>query len=112
MLTAAGQHLLALARQVLPALAQTERQLFALHSGEAGRLHLALDCHSCIQWLLRCCRTFAASGPAWDLEVESVPGFDAINALLGGQLDLLLPRMYRPAGIFISSRCSPSISPW
>ena len=52
MLTAAGQHLLALARQVLPALAQTERQLLALHSGEAGRLHLALDCHSCIQWLL------------------------------------------------------------
>ncbi len=25
-----------------------------------------------------------------DLEVESVPGFDAISALLGGQLDLLL----------------------
>ena len=89
-LTAAGQHLLALARQVLPALAQTERQLVALHSGEAGRLHLALDCHSCIQWLLPLLPDFRRQWPGVDLEVESVPGFDAISALLGGQLDLLL----------------------
>lgn len=90
MLTAAGQHLLALARQVLPALALTERQLQALHSGDAGRLHLALDCHSCIQWLLPLLPDFRRQWPGVDLEVESVPGFDAISALLGGQLDLLL----------------------
>src|SRR5690606_39249538 len=89
-LTAAGQHLLALARQVLPALAQTERQLLALHSGDAGRLHLALDCHSCIQWLLPLLPGFRRQWPGVALEVESVPGFDAISALLGGQLDLLL----------------------
>ena len=89
-LTAAGQQLLALARQVLPALAQTEKQLQALHSGDAGRLHLALDCHSCIQWLLPLLPDFRRQWPGVDLEVESVPGFDAINALLGGQLDLLL----------------------
>ncbi|WP_047436743.1 LysR family transcriptional regulator, partial [Aeromonas sp. ZOR0001] len=35
-LTAAGGQLLALARQVLPALAQTEKQLQALQSGDAG----------------------------------------------------------------------------
>ena len=89
-LTAAGQQLLALARQVLPALAQTEKQLQALHSGDAGRLHLALDCHSCIQWLLPLLPDFRRQWPGVDLEVESVPGFDAINALLVGQLDLLL----------------------
>ena len=38
-LTAAGSQLLALARQVLPALAQTEKQLQALQSGDAGQLH-------------------------------------------------------------------------
>ena len=89
-LTAAGQQLLALARQVLPALAQTEKQLQALHSGDAGRLHLALDCHSCIQWLLPLLPDFRRQWPGVDLEVESVPGFDTIGALLGGQLDLLL----------------------
>ncbi|MFM4945366.1 LysR substrate-binding domain-containing protein [Aeromonas bivalvium] len=89
-LTAAGQQLLHLARQVLPALAQTEKQLQALHSGEAGRLHLALDCHSCIQWLLPLLPDFRRQWPGVDLEVESVPGFDALTALLGGQLDLLL----------------------
>ncbi|MGN4964365.1 LysR substrate-binding domain-containing protein [Aeromonas dhakensis] len=89
-LTAAGNQLLGLARQVLPALAQTEKQLQALHSGEAGRLHLALDCHSCIQWLLPLLPDFRRQWPGVDLEVESVPGFDAISSLLGGQLDLLL----------------------
>ncbi|PJG57402.1 LysR substrate-binding domain-containing protein [Aeromonas cavernicola] len=90
LLTAAGNQLLALARQVLPALAHTEKQLHALHSGDAGKLHLALDCHSCIQWLLPLLPDFRRQWPGVDLEVESVPGFDAINALLGGQLDLLL----------------------
>ncbi len=71
-------------------LAQTEKQLQALHSGDAGRLHLALDCHSCIQWLLPLLPDFRRQWPGVDLEVESVPGFDAISALLGGQLDLLL----------------------
>lgn len=89
-LTTAGQQLLNLARQVLPALAQTERQLQALHSGDAGRLHLALDCHSCIQWLLPLLPDFRRQWPGVALEVESVPGFDAISSLLGGQLDLLL----------------------
>ncbi|MEZ6965347.1 LysR substrate-binding domain-containing protein [Aeromonas sp. S9(2024)] len=89
-LTAAGNQLLTLARQVLPALAQTEKQLQALHSGDAGRLHLALDCHSCIQWLLPLLPDFRRQWPGVDLEVESVPGFDALAALLGGQLDLLL----------------------
>lgn len=67
-LTAAGQQLLALARQVLPALAQTEKQLQALHSGDAGRLHLALDCHSCIQWLLPLLPDFRRQWPGVDLE--------------------------------------------
>ncbi|WP_421239420.1 LysR substrate-binding domain-containing protein [Aeromonas enteropelogenes] len=89
-LTAAGNQLLTLARQVLPALAQTEKQLQALHNGDAGRLHLALDCHSCIQWLLPLLPDFRRQWPGVDLEVESVPGFDALAALLGGQLDLLL----------------------
>ena len=89
-LTAAGNLLLGLARQVLPALAQSEKQLQALQSGDAGRLHLALDCHSCIQWLLPLLPDFRRQWPGVDLEVESVPGFDAISALLGGQLDLLL----------------------
>ncbi len=64
-LTAAGNQLLGLARQVLPALAQTEKQLQALHSGEAGRLHLALDCHSCIQWLLPLLPDFRRQWPGW-----------------------------------------------
>ena len=112
MLTAAGQHLLALARQVLPALAQTERQLVALHSGEAGRLHLALDCHSCIQWLLPLLPDFRRQWPGviwrWSRCRVSMPSVPCLAA----SSTCCSPRMCRPAGIFISSRCSPSISPW
>ena len=71
------------------ALAQTERQLLALHSGRRA---------GCTwRWIATaasggCCAVAGLSSPVArvDLEVESVPGFDAISALLGGQLDLLL----------------------
>ncbi|WP_043157568.1 LysR substrate-binding domain-containing protein [Aeromonas diversa] len=88
--TAGGELVLRLARSVLPQLASTEKQLTALHSGQHGRLHLALDCHSCIHWLLPLLPAFRQGWPGVELEVESVPGFDAVAALLAGRLDLLL----------------------
>lgn len=88
--TAAGELVLHLARSVLPQLASTEKQLAALQAGHSGKLHLALDCHSCIHWLLPLLPAFRQRWPGIELEVESVPGFDTVAALLGGQLDLLL----------------------
>ncbi|KUE80011.1 LysR substrate-binding domain-containing protein [Aeromonas schubertii] len=88
--TPAGELVLGLARSVLPQIGQAEKQLAALQSGQQGRLHLALDCHSCIHWLLPLLPAFRQRWGGVELEVESLPGFDAVAALLGGRLDLLL----------------------
>lgn len=45
--TSAGLKLLQLADQVLPQIRNTERELGKLAGGCAGRLHIAIECHSC-----------------------------------------------------------------
>src|SRR3546814_5640802 len=51
-LTTAGLRILALADEILPQVKATERELQRLAAGRTGRLHLAIDCQSCFQWLL------------------------------------------------------------
>ncbi|MFP3334278.1 LysR family transcriptional regulator, partial [Pseudomonas sp. SIMBA_064] len=50
--TTAGLKLLQLADQVLPLIRTTERKLSKLAGGTADRLHIAIECHSCYQWLM------------------------------------------------------------
>ena len=50
--TRAGLELLQLADKVLPLISQTERNLQKLASGHSGRLHMAIECHSCFDWLM------------------------------------------------------------
>ncbi|HBP69860.1 MAG TPA: LysR family transcriptional regulator, partial [Alcanivorax sp.] len=50
--TTAGGRVLALARQVLPQVRRTETELRRLAAGQSGRLHIAIECHSCFQWLM------------------------------------------------------------
>src|SRR5262245_7679418 len=50
--TSAGRRLLALADDVLPAVRAAELELDRLAGGESGRLFIALECHSCFQWLM------------------------------------------------------------
>jgi len=50
--TTAGLRLLALGREILPRVQQTERELKRLAAGQTGRLHIAIECHSCFQWLM------------------------------------------------------------
>lgn len=50
--TTAGLNLLELAEEVLPRFKATEQRLMRLAGGKAGRLHIAIECHSCYQWLM------------------------------------------------------------
>ncbi|MEM6985642.1 MAG: LysR family transcriptional regulator, partial [Pseudomonadota bacterium] len=46
-LTAVGQRMLATAQDVLPRMTALEDALSRISQGETGRLHLAIECHSC-----------------------------------------------------------------
>ena len=50
--TSAGLRLLQLADATLPLLRAAERDIGRLAGGTAGRLHMAIECHSCFQWLM------------------------------------------------------------
>ncbi len=88
-LTAAGERLLALARQVLPAVAETERFLKSRDAGSEGRLHLTIECHACYDWLLPLLEDFRRAWPEVDVDIHA-SAFDALPALLAGEVDLVI----------------------
>ncbi|PWG65733.1 LysR family transcriptional regulator [Sediminicurvatus halobius] len=88
--TAAGERLLDLARRVLPEVDGTLRQLERLQGGQSGRLHLALECHSCFQWLLPALDAYRAQWPEVETDVSLGFSFHALPALLRGAIDLVV----------------------
>ncbi len=88
--TKAGERLLALADQVLPLLRETERDLAKLRGGQAGRLILAIECHSCFEWLMPTLNQYRDHWP--DVEIDFHSGFhsDAQERLLSRELDLVI----------------------
>ena len=88
--TTAGLRLLALADEVLPRLRASERELEQLVAGQAGRLHLAIECHSCFQWLMPALDQFRAAWPEVELDLTAAFSFAPLPALLRGDLDLVI----------------------
>lgn len=88
--TSAGLKLLQLADQVLPLIRATERDLSRLAGGTAGRLHLAIECHSCYQWLMPSVDEFRGAWPEVELDLASGFAFAPLPALERGDLDLVV----------------------
>ena len=51
-LSAAGQRLLRVAERVLPEIEALEDEFSGVRDGSAGRLHIAIECHACFDWLI------------------------------------------------------------
>lgn len=88
--TSAGLKLLQLADQVLPQIRSTERDLGMLAGGSAGRLHIAIECHSCYQWLMPSVDEFRSAWPEVELDLASGFFFAPLPALERGDLDLVV----------------------
>lgn len=88
--TVAGQRLLDLADDIFPAISSAERDISRLNSGEAGRLHMAIECHSCFQWLMPAIDKFRDSWPEVELDLSSGFSFAPLPALARGSLDLVV----------------------
>lgn len=88
--TSAGLRLLQLADTVLPQLRSAERDLSRLSGGTAGRLHMAIECHSCFQWLMPTIDQFRDAWPEVELDLASGFSFAPLPALARGDLDLVV----------------------
>ncbi|GHC16023.1 LysR family transcriptional regulator [Aidingimonas halophila] len=98
--TRAGQRLLALAEQILPQVRLAERDLARLAGNEQGRLHMAIECHSCFQWLMPTIDDFRNHWPEVEVDIPSGHNFDPLPALSREQLDLVITADPQPiAGI-------------
>jgi len=89
-LSAAGMRLLALAERVLPEITAIEQDFAGLHSGRAGRLHIAIECHACFEWLFPVLEEFRKAWPDVDVDIRAGLSFDALTSLQKEQVDLVI----------------------
>ncbi len=88
--TALGRRLLVLADRVLPEVEAAERELGRLAQGEAGRLYIAIDCHSCFDWLMPSMDAYREQWPAVELDLSMAHSFNPLAALKTGDVDLAI----------------------
>ncbi len=88
--TSAGQRLLRLADDVLPAVHATQRDLERISGGEVGRLFMAIECHSCFEWLLPAINAFREDWPEVEIDISGGFNFAPLPALARGDLDLVV----------------------
>ncbi|MCL9782758.1 LysR substrate-binding domain-containing protein [Vibrio sp. S4M6] len=94
--TSEGNILLRLADDVLPKFASAENELAGLKEDVHGRLHMAIECHSCFQWLMPAIKEYQIHWPSVSLDFSSGFGFEPIPALLAGELDLVVTSDIQP----------------
>jgi len=85
-----GERLLALADQILPQVEAAERDLVRLNQDQAGSLRIAVECHTCFDWLLPALTRFR---PRWpEVDFDFATGFHARPAelVIQGQADLAI----------------------
>lgn len=88
--TPAGQRLVRLADEVLPRVREASTDLVRYVEGTSGRLYLAIECHSCFEWLLPAINAFREDWPDVELDISSGFHFDPLPALARGDLDLVI----------------------
>jgi LysR family transcriptional regulator for metE and metH len=74
-LTPAGLRLAQLGEQVTAAVQLAERDLANMAGGSAGTLRIAVECHTCFDWLMPAMDAFRPHWP--DVELDIVSGFHA-----------------------------------
>jgi len=97
-LTPAGQHLITLAKRVLPEIDAADRQLRRVAEGSRGRLFIAIECHACFEWLIPVLDRYRQQWPEVEIDIRAGLSFEPISALQKGVVDLVIssdPRPYK-----------------
>lgn len=85
-----GMRLLRLAEQVLPLVAATEAEFKGVEQGRIGRLHIAMECHACFDWLLPVLDIFRRTWPEVDVDIRQRLAFGALPALMRQEVDMVI----------------------
>jgi LysR family transcriptional regulator for metE and metH len=96
--TAMGARLLRLADTMLPEVEQAERDVARLSQGDSGQLRVALECHTCVDWLMPVMDEFRMRWP--DVEIDLVSGFhsEPADLLRSNEADLVIGSDYSARG--------------
>lgn len=89
-LSSAGMKMLAAAESILPQVAALEAEFDGLIAGKAGRLHIAIECHACFEWLFPVLEAFRKAWPEVDVDIRPGLAFDALPALRKEEVDLVV----------------------
>jgi len=95
-LTESGHRLVALARSVMGEVQTAERDLAKLARTPARTLRIALECHTCFDWLMPIMDVFRKDWP--EVELDLVSGFhpNPIAMLADGKTDLVIGSENKP----------------
>ncbi len=85
--TPQGKALLRLADEVLPRIDKIEKQLL---DNETGRLNIAIECHSCFDWLIPTLDVFREKQPKVDFDLSLAFSFEPMQALKNYDIDMVL----------------------
>ena len=89
-LSAAGMRLLRAAERILPEVEALADEFRALRAGRTGRLHIAIECHACFDWLFPVLEQFRRAWPDVDVDIRPGLAFDALPALMREEVDLVI----------------------
>ncbi|MFC3616256.1 LysR family transcriptional regulator [Lutimaribacter marinistellae] len=89
-LSPAGLRLLRLAEQILPQIEAMQEEFSSLRDGRTGRMHIAIECHACFEWLFPVLEAFRKSWPDVDVDIKPGLAFDALPALQKEEVDLVV----------------------
>ncbi|MEI4197181.1 LysR family transcriptional regulator [Roseovarius sp. E0-M6] len=89
-LSAAGHRLLRVAERVLPEIEALEAEFSGVRAGSAGRLHIAIECHACFEWLFPVLEEFRKPWSEVDVDIRPGLAFDALPALQKEEVDLVV----------------------
>ena len=89
-LSVAGMRILKLADRVLPEVEAVKEEFRGLLSGKAGRLHIAIECHACFEWLFPVLDAFRKAWPDVDVDIRPGLAFDALPALVREEVDIVV----------------------
>ena len=89
-LSAAGLRLLRAAERILPEIDALQAEFSGLRAGHSGRMHSAIECHACFEWLFPVLEAFRKAWPDVDVDIRPGLAFDALPALAREEVDLVV----------------------